>query len=463
MMSAAVTLTPANGLFRSFVPWLPRHTVIVLCTICSYINYCDRITMSVAVLSMQAELHFTVAHKGALLSSFFWGYLVSQLCGALLARSVGGKQALTWAVCIWSALTMLTPFAAYQSYFALLVCRGALGVAEGLAFPVIYHLLGKWVPSHERTRAVTAVSSGVQLGSTTAFLISPWLMRQYGWQSVFYVFGIVGFIWAYAWQILILDEEIAPKQEDEIEIRRSDEVQLLADAVTVNANIQPKIVSPSKEESVYNVFQTVVAIFTSIPLLTVIVVQFCYVWCQYILSAWLPTYFSEVLNSESGEHVFWPYLFMACTSFIGGYISDQLLLVELKWKLLTIRKVMSTLGFTLSASFLILFSLSYQSISLSTIYMCLTLSSATLSLSGWSANTLDLVSSEHAGLFMAVSNTVATLAGVIGVPLVAHILSHPEYGGWNRVFCMIAAVQFIAAALYLLGARATKVKLPSVK
>lgn len=58
---------------------------------------------------------------------------------------------------------------------------------------------------------------------------------------------------------------------------------------------------------------------------------------------------------------------------------------------------------------------------------------------------------------MAVSNTIATLGGVVGVPLSTLLLAHGPggelgswgaFGGWSAVWTMIAVVQIASAAIF---------------
>lgn len=47
--------------------------------------------------------------KALVLSSFFWGYVVTQVPAGQLAQRIGAKRILLWSMLLCSALTMLTP------------------------------------------------------------------------------------------------------------------------------------------------------------------------------------------------------------------------------------------------------------------------------------------------------------------------------------------------------------------
>jgi MFS transporter, ACS family, solute carrier family 17 (sodium-dependent inorganic phosphate cotransporter), other len=68
--------------------------------------------------------------------------------------------------------------------------------------PAVISLLSRWVPHGERGKSISFVNSGMFGGSITGLLCCPMLMSYFGWPSVFYVFGIAGFIWFTVWGLL---------------------------------------------------------------------------------------------------------------------------------------------------------------------------------------------------------------------------------------------------------------------
>jgi MFS family permease len=58
------------------------------------------------------------------------------------------------------------------------------------------------VPSTERSRAVTTVWGGLDVGSAVGLLLSGPLIRAYGWPSVFYLFAVLGGFWCLMWPLV---------------------------------------------------------------------------------------------------------------------------------------------------------------------------------------------------------------------------------------------------------------------
>ena len=67
---------------------------------------------------------------GVALSAFYYGYMVTQLPGGVLARKLGGATMLGLSVGICGALTLLTPLAARAHVGVLIALRIASGMAE---------------------------------------------------------------------------------------------------------------------------------------------------------------------------------------------------------------------------------------------------------------------------------------------------------------------------------------------
>ena len=73
-----------------------------------------------------------------------------------------------------------------------------MGLGEAIAPSAATDVVARIIPSHERSRAVSFIFSGLHLGSIIGLLAAPPLISNFGWESVFVTFGLLGFVW-YAW------------------------------------------------------------------------------------------------------------------------------------------------------------------------------------------------------------------------------------------------------------------------
>ncbi|KAL6981975.1 Ascorbate transporter, chloroplastic, variant 4 [Sarracenia purpurea var. burkii] len=317
-------------------PWwvqFPKRWVIVLlCFAAFLLCNMDRVNMSIAILPMSQEFNWNSTTVGLIQSSFFWGYLLTQILGGIWADKIGGKMVLGFGVIWWSVATVLTPIAAKIGVPFLLFMRALMGIGEGVAMPAMNNILSKWIPVSERSRSLALVYSGMYLGSVTGLAFSPILIHKFGWPSVFYSFGSLGSIWLALW---LSKAHSSPKEDPDLS---ADEKRLIFGSSNPK---EPVSVIPWK------------LILSKAPVWALIISHFCHNWGTFILLTWMPTYYNQVLKfnlTESGLLCVLPWLTMAVFANIGGWIADTL--VSKGLSLTVVRKIMQSIGFLGPAFFL---------------------------------------------------------------------------------------------------------------
>ncbi|XP_057805612.1 ascorbate transporter, chloroplastic-like [Salvia miltiorrhiza] len=404
-------------------PWgsqLPKRWVMVLlCFAAFLLCNMDRVNMSIAILPMSKEFNWSSATVGLIQSSFFWGYLLTQIIGGIWADKIGGKLVLGFGVVWWSLATILTPLAARIGLPCLLVTRAFMGVGEGVAMPAMNNLLSRWIPVSERSRSLALVYSGMYLGSVAGLAVSPVLIHKFGWPSVFYSFGSFGSIWFALW----LSKAHSSPQEDP-------SLSLEEKKLILGGNISKEPVSsiPWKK------------ILSKAPVWALIISHFCHNWGTFILLTWMPTYYNQVLNfnlTESGLLCVLPWLTMAVFANIGGWVADTL--ISRGFSITSVRKIMQSIGFLGPAFFLTQLG-NVKTPALAVLCMACSQGSDAFSQSGLYSNHQD-IGPRYAGVLLGLSNTAGVLAGVFGTAATGYILQH---GSWNDVFK-------VAVLLYIVG------------
>lgn len=420
---AALLVGDANGEVASAAPWWQqfpkRWTIVVLCFFSFLLCNMDRVNMSIAILPMSAEFGWSPATVGLIQSSFFWGYLLTQILGGIWADRFGGKVVLGFGVVWWSIATILTPFAAKLGLPFLLVVRAFMGIGEGVAMPAMNNILSKWIPVSERSRSLALVYSGMYLGSVTGLAFSPFLISKFGWPSVFYGFGSLGSIWFAMWQ---LKARSSPSEDPEV---TEDEKRHILGGSTVK---EPVSSIPWK------------LILSKPAVWALIVSHFCHNWGTFILLTWMPTYYNQVLKfnlTESGLLCVLPWLTMAVFANIGGWIADTL--VAKGVSITNVRKIMQSIGFLGPALFLTLLS-KVRTPAMAVLCMACSQGSDAFSQSGLYSNHQD-IGPRYAGVLLGLSNTAGVLAGVFGTAATGYIL---QKGSWDSVFQ-------VAVLLYIVG------------
>lgn len=190
----------------SWCQWpLPRRVILaVLGHLMWAVCYADRTNISLAIVPMAEEKGWSSDLQGRVLSSFFFGYVTTQILGGYLSLRYGGKPVLATAVALWSISTLLTPLAAEASFGVLLFCRVTMGIGEGMALPCLHHLTARWIPLAERSTFLAATAVGKFVGTGSAMAAAPLVAAW--WPSIFYLFGVVGIVWVMAWQLMASSE-----------------------------------------------------------------------------------------------------------------------------------------------------------------------------------------------------------------------------------------------------------------
>lgn len=425
------SLAPSDGASQIILPeeieqekpwWedFPKRWVMVLlCFAAFLLCNMDRVNMSIAILPMSKEFNWSSATVGLIQSSFFWGYLLTQILGGIWADRMGGKLVLGFGVVWWSIATVLTPVAAKLGLPFLLMMRAFMGIGEGVAMPSMNNLLSKWVPVSERSRSLALVYSGMYLGSVTGLAVSPTLIHKFGWPSVFYSFGSLGIIWIALW---LSKAYSCPTEDPDLSKR---ERKLLLGSST------------SKESVPFIPWKL---ILSKTPVWALIISHFCHNWGTFILLTWMPTYYNQVLKfnlTESGLLCVLPWLTMAVFANIGGWIADTL--VSKGFSITSVRKIMQSIGFLGPAFFLTQLS-RVKTPAMAVLCMACSQGSDAFSQSGLYSNHQD-IGPRYAGVLLGLSNTAGVLAGVLGTAATGYIL---QKGSWDDVFK-------VAVALYLVG------------
>lgn len=418
--SSGEVVLEGNG---NAIPWweqFPKRWVIVLlCFAAFLLCNMDRVNMSIAILPMSQEYNWSSATVGLIQSSFFWGYLVTQIVGGIWADKIGGKIVLGFGVVWWSVATILTPFAARLGLPFLLTMRAFMGIGEGVAMPAMNNILSKWIPVSERSRSLALVYSGMYLGSVTGLAFSPVLIHKFGWSSVFYSFGSLGSIWFALW---LRKAYSSPKEDPGLS---AEEKRLILGS---SISKEPVTVIPWK------------LILSKAPVWALIISHFCHNWGTFILLTWMPTYYNQVLKfnlTESGLFCVLPWLTMAVFANIGGWIADTL--VTKGFSITSVRKIMQSIGFLGPAFFLTQLS-HVKTPALAVLCMTCSQGSDAFSQSGLYSNHQD-IGPRYAGVLLGLSNTAGVLAGVFGTAATGYIL---QRGSWDDVFK-------VAVALYIIG------------
>jgi ACS family sodium-dependent inorganic phosphate cotransporter len=392
--------------------WPAYYAVTLLLCAAVFISYIDRTNISVAAIAMQAAFSWSETQKGAVLSAFFVGYLPLMVATGVLANRYGGKLVLGLAVVWWSVWTVLTPPAALISLPALVAARILLGLGEAAVFPATMNMIGRWVPEHERSRAVALVTSSVSLGTLFALPVAGWLVRDFGWPMTFYAFGAVGFVWA-VWWFWRVDSGygVAP----------------------------PPAGTP--REIPWR------ALLRCPAVAAIVVGHFCHNWALYVLLAWMPSYFKTTFGvsvANAGILSAAPWLTAFVMINVAGYLADRMMKAGRDPTF--VRKLMQCAGLGGAALFLLLLP-SAASAGQGVLLMCFAAGTLAFCMGGFAPNSFD-IAPRHADVIWGISNTFATIPGIVGVYVTGWLVDRT--GSYAAPFAVTAGIALFGAAVFLL-------------
>jgi ACS family sodium-dependent inorganic phosphate cotransporter len=414
--------------------------MVLLCFFSIFICYIDRVNISVAIIPMAKQFGWSDTQRGLVLSSFFVGYMFMQVLGGTLAARFGGKMVLGFGVLWWSLFTLLTPLSAMASFPILIATRIAMGLGEGVAFPATYNLLGRWVPALERSRSVAFTLSGIAVGTLFAVTVTPWVVVHYGWPAIFYLFGAFGFIWFAFWWWLGGDRpaiavDVVALEDGPADLDRGDRGDQASGFTSSAREVEITARTPWR------------SIFSHMPVWAIIVAHFCNNWGLFVLLSWLPSYFSSQLGVNLGAvwlYVAPPWIANFLGSIFAGWLADRMIVRG--WPITRVRKLMQTVAFAGPAAALVTLASVDDAVS-AVILLTITLGLCGSSMAGFASNHLD-ISPRHAGVIFGISNTAASIPGIVGVALTGYLVDLS--GSFASAFYVTAGVYLFGLLVYLL-------------
>ncbi|XP_056640310.1 putative inorganic phosphate cotransporter [Diorhabda sublineata] len=423
-----------------------RHIQYLLLFAACTIAYGMRTVLNVAIIAIlsndKKDRNYPVypnwaSKKNIMLSSFFWGYICLQIGAGQLAKNYGPKLFLFAAIFITSLFTLLTPYmGALIGYGGIILCRIIQGLSQGFLVPSIHNLLSHWAPATERATWGSGVYAGQALGNVLAMPITGLISdSKYGWPAAFYLYGALGICWSILWIIFGSD---SPAKHKSIS---SDEKQYIESSIVTEKD-SPDVPTPWK------------SIFTSLPMISLIVAHCGQNWGFWTLLTEIPSFMEKILKQNITSNSLLsalPYFVMWVMTFVFSPLADMIVDKKIV-RLITSRKIFNTIG--LGCPAITLLTLIWIDSKWGTIaVLVIAMGFNAAQYSGFNINHIDL-SPVHAGTMMAITNSAATVCSILAplaVDLFIYISGYEEtdVALWNIVFCTTSTFYLLATIFYI--------------
>jgi MFS transporter, ACS family, solute carrier family 17 (sodium-dependent inorganic phosphate cotransporter), other len=398
--------------------WQPRYGMVLACAFAIFIAYADRVNISVAALAMQQNLGWSEYQKGIVLASYFVGYFFTQIVGGWLSHRYGGERVVLGALVLWSACTLLTPVFAHMSFALLLMIRIGLGVGEGPLNPAVFNLFARFVPPHEHARAIAVFAGSGHAGTVVALVSTGFMVMWLGWESSFYLFGIIGLLYSVFLPPLLRGVPAVNGPSPQAVAGRR-----LADPI-------PWAVLVRQGSFLALAFSF-----------------FCACWVFYVLLLWMPSYFSREHGMNigvAGIYSLSPWLTLIVSQNVSGWCSDTL--VRRGLGATVIRKVFVVTGLVGAA--VVLWTVPAADTAVEALLrLCAAMAFLASSFTGQLPNVFD-IAPKYAEVLFSILNTIGTLPGLVGVALTGWLVDVTH--SYDSTLMLASGLSMAGGFVYLL-------------
>lgn len=456
------------------------YPILALCFCVTLLSALDRVAMSIAILPMSSEFHYTETIKGQISSAVSYGYGAAILPIGLAVSVMSSRLLMMVGVFLWSLATLFTPFMADLSssgsiLLPMLSIRAVMGAAEAVVLPTMQRILANWVPKEKKATTLAIVLSGFQLGTVSAYLVSPWVMEKMsgidgekGWRGMFYIYGVVGLIWLLPWYFIARDSpsnKVDDTENCKITLVNS-MVEDDASLVLKECLIENDAEGNTNNSEVGNPFSIVQSapwsdFLWSRGVWGMTLAHAAKNWELYNLLAWCPTFFSEQygLNvKESAIYSICPSLCGMVGGLTAGNLADFMLMklssggevgIETRTN---VRKFFQSIALLGPATCLYLLSNLPEQAATAQILLGGAVGLQAMDAAGFGAAAQEKAGERWTGLLYSLTSLPGVMVGSLSVSVTGQILdmmSSEEGSGWATVFQLNSLVCVAGALCFL--------------
>lgn len=433
---AIISAGEAPTLRKTRVRWL----IAVVLFLITVINYADHVVISLAGPIMAKELDFDSVTLGYVFSAFGWSYAVAQIPGGWFLDRFGSKLVYASCIFIWSLLTWMTGaigffsgFAAVASLFSL---RFLIGIFKAPVFPANSRIVASWFPASERATA-SAIFSSAQYAATVFFApLIGWLIRDFGWQSVYVLMGALGMAFLLVWRKLIHDPKDHP-------LTNAAELAFIEQGgALVNMDQDRKNGNRAKGQTLAHIKQ----LLTNRMMVGIYLGQYFTNALTYFYITWFPVYLVREKHMsilKAGFVSVIPALCGFAGGLLGGVISDAML--RRGFSLTVARKTPIVIGMLLSMTMI---ACNYIDAEAAVIFfLALSYFGKGVGAQGWALNA-DTAPRQIAGLSGGLFNTCGNISSITTPIAIGYIVQ--TTGSFNGALLWVGLHGLAAIAVYLL-------------
>ncbi|XP_034938553.1 sialin [Chelonus insularis] len=370
------------------------------------------------------EFDWSPTVQSAIIGSFYWCYILSQIVGGVLTQYFGTKTVFGGSQLVTAICSLLIPSAAELHYGAMIALRSIQGIASGLTWPAMYAIVGHWIPPVERSRFMSSFQ-GFSFGIGLTYPLCGFLIAHYGWRVVFYTTGGIGVSWCVIWYFFAFD---TPASHPRISVEERQYIQ--GSVIHQVASENETVIVPWK------------SILTSWPAWSIGITTFGRIWVHYVFIIPGPMYMKTVLGfsiQANGLLSGAPFICSYLSSVVFCYVADVLVTRQIM-TLTNVRKLFTAISQVIPGILVLLIGYLGCNIILVLIIWFIAVTLITAAYAGAMANIVD-IAPNLAGPVLAFAQTIHMTASFLS-PIAAGLLTQKSQTleAWRNVFGLTTCI-----------------------
>jgi MFS family permease len=301
-------LMRANRPGANFVP-RRRWGIACLLGFGIWVNYFDRVSLSVSQDALHTAFGISTVTFGYLLSAYSWSYAALQLPSGLILDRFGVKLVGRISTLLWSVASFGAAISSGLTGF--LGARLLLGVGEAPTFPANAKAVGYWFPAQERSLATAIFDSMAKFSSAIGVPAIGLVMLRFGWRWSFAATGIVSFFYFILFYIFYRN----PGEDAKLSVAEREFIR--------QGGAQPEDQARAAKGAPFGY------LLRQKKVCGLVLGFASYNYTFYLLLTWLPSYLSSAHHIDlfhSAMYTSVPWLFATFTDVVmGGWLVDKLI------------------------------------------------------------------------------------------------------------------------------------------
>ncbi|XP_063985289.1 sialin [Diachasmimorpha longicaudata] len=379
------------------------------------------VTSSQGTREGSGEFDWSPTVQSAIIGSFYWCYILSQVVGGVLTQYFGTKTVFGGSQLLTAICSLLIPTAADIHYSAMIALRSIQGIASGLTWPAMYAIVGHWIPPVERSRFMSSFQ-GFSFGIGLTYPLCGFIIAHYGWRVVFYTTGTVGVSWCFFWYFFAFDTPATHPRITQHELRYIQG--------SVGNQVSEGMKTPWK------------SMLLSMPAWAIGITTFGRIWVHYVFIIPGPMYMKTVLGFDiqtNGVLSGVPFICSYLSSVVFCYVADVLVTRQMM-TLTNVRKLFTAISQVIPGILVLLIGYLGCNVILSLIIWFIAVTLITAAYAGAMASIVD-IAPNFAGPVLAFAQTIHMTASFLS-PIAAGVITQDgqTLTAWRQVFGLTSCI-----------------------